>query len=382
MRQNTSPPDHKGTRMNEENTRSKTGFFEAIGNFFRKDLVSYIIKRILAIFPSMLLISFIIFVVIQLPPGDYLSAYVAKLAGQGEYLSADVIAQMREDFDLDKPFLGQYWSWITGIIYTPSNTTWYRLYGSHHNWKYSFAYKQTVWSVINSRLPLTVWFTLAVMVFQYLIAIPLAVYSATHQYSFGDYLLSFIGFIGSAVPGFILAILCMVLSYKWTGNAMVGLFSADMMKNGITWANLGEFLRRLIIPFIVLGLGGTCGTIRQVRAQMLDELSQPYTLTARAKGVSETKIIWKYCFRAAVNPTVTGLGTALSHLFSGSTVTAMVLNIMIMGPLLYEALLSQDMYLAGGIVMVQAFLVEVGILLADIGIAFLDPRIRFSGGSK
>ena len=323
-----------------------------------------------------------IFVVIQLPPGDYVSAYVTKLTAMGENLSQEMVAQLRADYGLDQPFFVQYWNWITGIIYTPTNSTWFRLYGSHHNWRFSFTYGATVWSVIASRLPLTVGLTLAVMIFQYLISIPLAVYSATHQYSIGDYILSFIGFIGAAVPGFILAIMCMILSYKWTGNAMVGLFSQEMMTNGIHWGNLGEFLKRLIIPFIVLRLGGTCGTIRSVRAQMLDEISQQYTLTARAKGVSETKIIWKYCFRAAINPTVTGLGTSLSHLFSGSTVTAMVLNIAIMGPVLYEALLMQDMYLAGAIVMVQAFLVELGILLADVGLAFLDPRIRFSGGSR
>ena len=368
--------------MNDEKTKETGGIFEGIASFFRRDLVSYIIKRILAIFPSLLLISFVIFVVIQLPPGDYVSAYIAKLQGQGEQMPPEVIEQLRADFDLDKPFLLQYWSWIKGIIWTPSNTTWYRLYGSHHNWKYSFSEGKPVWTVIREYLPLTVGLTLAVMIFQYLVSIPLAVYSATHQYSLGDYLLSFIGFIGAAVPGFILAIICMILAYKWTGNPMVGLFSKEMLENGIHWGNIGEFLKRLIIPFIVLGLGGTCGTIRSIRAQMLDEISQPYTLTARAKGVSETKIIWKYCFRAAINPTVTGLGTSLSHLFSGSTVSAMVLNIMIMGPVLYDALLSQDMYLAGAIVMVQAFLVEVGILLADIGLAFLDPRIRFSGGSR
>lgn len=368
--------------MNGEKTKNTGSFWKGISDFFHRDLVSYIVKRILAIFPSLLLISFLVFVVIQLPPGDYVSSYIAKLQGQGESMPLEVIQDMREEYGLDKPFVVQYWNWIKGIIYTPSNTSFYRLYGSHHNWKYSFAYKTTVWYVIREHLPLTVGLTFAVWIFQYLFSIPLAVYSATHQYSFLDYLLSFIGFIGSAVPGFILAIICMILAYKWTGNPMVGLFSKEMLENGVHWYNLGEFLKRLIIPFIVLGLGGTCGTIRSIRAQMLDEISQPYTLTARAKGVSETKIIWKYCFRAAINPTVTGLGGTLSHLFSGSTVTAMVLNIQIMGPVLYEALTSQDMYLAGAIVMVQAFLVEVGILLADIGLAFLDPRIRFSGGSR
>ena len=368
--------------MNEANANHKTNVFAKINSFLHRDLVSYILKRIVIMLPSMLLISLVIFIVIQLPPGDYVSSYASKMMASGEVMDAEALEQLRRDYGLDQPFLVQYFNWIKDIIYTKTDSQWFRLYGSHHNWKYSFTYSETVWSVISAKLPLTVSLTLAVMIFQYLISIPLAVYSATHQYSLGDYILSFIGFIGSAVPGFILAIICMILSYKWTGNALVGLFSQEMMQNGIHWGNLTEFMKRLIIPFIVLGLGGTCGTIRSIRAQMLDEISQQYTLTARAKGVSERKIIWKYCFRAAVNPTVTGLGTSLSHLFSGSTVTAMVLNIAILGPVLHEALLMQDMYLAGAIVMVQAFLVEVGILLADICLAFLDPRIRFSGGSK
>ena len=360
----------------------KTGFIQAIVHFFKLDIVSYVIKRLLMFIPTLLIISFIVFAVIQLPPGDVVTQYLAKLQQEGEQLRAEDIQKLREEYQLDQPFMVRYVSWIKGIIWTGSNTSWYRLYGTHHNWKFSFGHSQSVWKVIESRLPLTIWLTAAVMIVQYLFAIPVAVYSATHQYSFGDYLFSFIGFIGAAVPSFLLAILCMYLSYRWTGNALVGIFTDEMKVNGIHWYNLGEFLKRLIIPFIVLGLAGTCGTIRSIRAQMLDEISQQYTLTARAKGVPERVIFWKYCFRAALNPTVTGLGGVLSHLFSGSTVSAIVLNIAIMGPLLYEALKDQDMYLAGAIVMVQAFLVEVGHLLADIGLAFLDPRIRYSGGAR
>ena len=366
----------------EKNENTKEGFFAGVKAFFQRDLVSYIIKRILMIFPSLLLISIIVFFVIQLPPGDAVTNQIAKLQNQGEEFRQEDIQKMREDYGVDKPFIVQYWSWISGIIWTPTDSTPYRLYGTHHYWKFSFSQSTSVWAAVKPLLPLTIGLSGAVMIFQYLFSFPVAVYSATHQYSVGDYIISFIGFIGAAVPGFILAILCMLLAYKWTGNAMVGLFTEDMMANGITWNNLGEFLKRLIIPFIVLGLAGTCGTIRQVRAQMLDEITQQYTLTARAKGVKESVITWKYCFRAALNPTITGLGTALSQLFSGSTVTAMVLNINILGPLLYKSLLDQDMYLAGAIVMVQAFLVEVGILLADIALAFLDPRIRYSGGNR
>lgn len=360
----------------------KKSVFSAVSAFFKHDLIRYILNRILLFIPTILLISIIIFFVIQLPPGDYVSTAIAKLQQEGEEVSAEMAQEMRESYGLDKPVIVQYVLWVKDIIWTGSNTSYFRLYNSHHNWKYSFSYQTNVWNVIGKYLPMTVTITLLTMVLQYVIAIPVAVFSATHQYSFGDYLVSILTFFGSAIPGFIFAILCMYLSYQWTGNANVGMFTQDMLINGIHWYNFGEFMQRMTIPFIVFGFAGTCGTIRSVRAQMLDELSQQYTLTARAKGVSEGKIIWKYCFRAAINPTVTGLGTALSHLFSGSTVTAMVLNLSILGPVLFHALQYQDMYLAGAIVMVQAILVELGVLLADIGIAFLDPRIRYSGGSR
>ena len=360
----------------------KSPFFTALKDFFQRDLVSYIIKRILLFLPTVLIISFIIFFVIQLPEGDYVTTKIKELEAEGEEIDAQQAAEMRAEYGIDKPFLEQYFMWVKDIVWTGSDTQFYRLYGSHHNWKFSFSYGQTVWTVVGKYLPLTIAITLATMIFQYLIAIPTAVYSATHQYSFLDYLISILTFAGSAIPGFIFALLCMYLSYIWTGNASVGVFSQDMLMNGITWSNLGDFLQRMIIPLIVLGFGGTCGTIRSIRAQMLDELSEQYTLTARAKGVSEKRIIWKYCFRAAINPTVTGLGGVLSSLFSGSTVTAMVLNLSILGPVLYKALQKQDMYLAGAIVMVQAVLVQVGVLLADIAIAYLDPRIRYSGGSR
>ncbi len=350
--------------------------------FFKRDLVQYIIKRVLMFIPTLILISILVFFVIQLPPGDYVSAHIAALATEGELVDADYAASMREDYGLDLPVWQQYLKWVKDIIWTPTDSAYYRLYRSHHNWKYSFAYGRDVWSVVNDRLGLTIGVTAIIMLFQYLVSIPIAVYASTHQYSVGDYISAIIGFLGTAIPNFILAIVLMYLSYKWTGNANVGLFSQEMLKNGVHLYNFGDFLKRMIIPIIVIGTSGTCGIIRSVRAQMLDEVAKQYTLTARAKGVSEGKIIMKYCFRAAINPTVSGLGGVLSSLFSGSTVTAMVLNMQIQGPVLYKALQSQDMYLAGAIVMIQAVLVVIGVLFSDIALAFLDPRIRYSGGNR
>ena len=364
-----------------ENETKKT-FWEGVKDFFKKDLVSYIVKRVLMFIPTLLLISVLVFFVIQLPPGDYVSAHIAALASEGEYVDADYASELRAEYGLDLPVYQQYFKWVKDIIWTPTDSTYYRLYGSHHNWKYSFAYGRNVWSVVEERLGLTIGVTAIIMIFQYAVSIPIAVYASTHQYSKGDYITSIIGFLGTAIPNFILAIILMYLSYKWTGNANVGLFSQEMLTNGVHLYNFGEFMKRMIIPIIVIGTSGTCGIIRSVRAQMLDEVARQYTLTARAKGVSERKIIMKYCFRAAINPTVSGLGGVLSSLFSGSTVTAMVLNMQIQGPVLFKALQSQDMYLAGAIVMVQAVLVVIGVLLSDIALAFLDPRIRYSGGGR
>ena len=371
---------YKLESMHEEQQR-KT-FWEGVKDFFKKDLVSYIVKRVLMFIPTLLLISVLVFFVIQLPPGDYVSQHIAKLASEGEYVDADYASELRAEYGLDLPVYQQYIKWVKDIIWTPTDSTYYRLYGSHHNWKYSFAYGRNVWSVVEERLGLTIGVTAIIMLFQYAVSIPIAVYASTHQYSAGDYISSIIGFLGTAIPNFILAIILMYLSYKWTGNANVGLFSQEMLENGVHLYNFGEFMKRMIIPIIVIGTSGTCGIIRSVRAQMLDEVARQYTLTARAKGVSERKIVMKYCFRAAINPTVSGLGGVLSSLFSGSTVTAMVLNMQIQGPVLYKALQAQDMYLAGAIVMVQAVLVVIGVLLSDIALAFLDPRIRYSGGGR
>jgi peptide/nickel transport system permease protein len=371
----------KGTFLMEEKV-AKRSFGDSLMAFFQKDLVQYIIKRVLMFIPTILLISILVFFVIQLPPGDYVSAHIAALATEGELVDADYAASMRADYGLDLPVWQQYLKWVKDIIWTPTDSAYYRLYHSHHNWKYSFAYGRDVWSVVNDRLGLTIGVTAIIMLFQYLVSIPIAVYASTHQYSVGDYISAIIGFLGTAIPNFILAIVLMYLSYKWTGNANVGLFSQEMLQNGVHLYNFGDFLKRMIIPIIVIGTSGTCGIIRSVRAQMLDEVAQQYTLTARAKGVPEGKIIMKYCFRAAINPTVSGLGGVLSSLFSGSTVTALVLNMQIQGPVLYKALQSQDMYLAGAIVMIQAVLVVIGVLLSDIALAFLDPRIRYSGGNR
>ena len=358
--------------MEETKVKEKGQFLTSLKEFFKKDLVRYIVKRLLMFVPTLFLISVLAFFVIQLPEIDYVDREIAKLAAEGEFVSQEEAAALRAEYGLDLPIHERYIKWVSGIIWTPTDSSYYRLYESHHDWKYSFAYGKNVWDVIDDRLGLTILVSALIMLFQYGISLPVAIYSSTHQYSVGDYISSIIGFIGAAVPNFILAFMLMYWSYKWTGNANVGLDLTGFF----------PFLKSMIIPFLVIGTSGTCGIIRSVRAQMLDEIGRQYTLTARAKGVPERKIIMKYCFRAAMNPTVSGMGGFLSSLFSGSTVTAMVLMIDIQGPELLKSLQTGDVYLAGGIVMTQAILVVIGILLSDIALAFLDPRIRYSGGGR
>ena len=358
--------------MDDKTLNAKRNFLDSLKEFFKKDLVQYIVKRLFMFIPTLFLISVLAFFVIQLPEIDYVDREIAKLAAEGEFVTQEEADALRAEYGLDLPLHERYLKWVSGIIWTSSDSSYYRLYESHHDWKYSFAYGKNVWDVIDDRLGLTILVSALIMLFQYGISLPIAVYASTHQYSVGDYISSVIGFIGAAVPNFILAFMLMYWSYKWTGNANVGLDLTGFF----------PFLKSMIIPFLVIGTSGTCGIIRSVRAQMLDEIGKQYTLTARAKGVPERTIVMKYCFRAAMNPTVSGLGGVLSSLFSGSTVTAMVLMIDIQGPDLLNALQTGDVYLAGGIVMTQAILVVIGILLSDIALAFLDPRIRYSGGGR
>ena len=329
-------------------------------------MLKYIGKRLLLFIPTLILISALIFFVIQLPPGDYVTSYVAAMEAEGEIFTAEEVAALRERYGLDDPWFVQYFNWMKGII-------------TEGDFGYSFHYSLDVWDVIMQRLWLTLGVSFTILVFQYGVSLPIGIYCANHQYSVGDYVWSFIGFIGTATPNFLLGIVLLFWIYKETGQVYLGLFSTEMLQNGMRWEYVPEFLFRCLIPLIVIGTSGTCGIIRTVRAQMLDEQARQYTLTARAKGCSEATITYKYCLRAAMNPVVSGMAGSLRTIFSGSTVSALVLNLQIQGPVLLAALRAQDMYLAGTIVLVQAVLVVVGTLLSDIALAWLDPRIRFSG---
>ena len=342
-------------------------------------MLSYVGKRLLMFIPTLIIISFLIFFIIQLPPGDYVTSYVAAMAAEGEIFTAEQVADLRAQYGLDDPWVVQYFKWVKGIV-------------TEGDFGYSFEYGRDVWSVIMDRLYLTLAVSIIILIFQYGVSLPIGIYCANHQYSAGDYIWSFFGFVGTATPNFLLAIIVYYVLYKVNGNMYVGLYSADMMKAGFGVLSLPEliaklpelsqyipeFLFRLFLVLLVIGTSGTCGIIRTVRAQMLDEQARQYTLTARAKGCSEATITYKYCLRAAMNPVVSGLAGSLRTIFSGSTVSAIVMNLIILGPMLLTALKAQDMYLAGTTVLVQAVLVLVGTLLSDIALAWLDPRIRFA----
>lgn len=318
----------------------------------------YIGKRLLLAALTLLLITFVVYGVIQLPPGDFVDSLVANMVAQGDRVTESDIAQLRELYGLNRPFITQYFSWLGGIL--------------TGNWGTSFYYNQSVVVLIGETLGTTIALSLVTMVFTYLLSIPIAIYSAKHQYTPGDYLFTFIGFIGLAVPNFLLAILLMYLSYKWTGKPIMGLPGAG--------ASLGEWARSLVIPVVVIGTSGTCSLIRTVRAQMLDEQQQPYVLATRAKGVSEAALTYKYQMRAVLNPIVSGLGNMLANIFNGSTITAIVLMLPTLGPVLLKALQTQDIYLSGGILLISASLVVIGNLLSDLLLSLLDPRIKLVEG--
>lgn len=344
-------------------------------NPFTSPMALFVYKRLLTFIPILLIMSLVIFFIIQLPPGDYLTTYIAGLKAEGVMVEESMIASLKEDFGLDQPWYVQYFKWIWNIL-------------TRFDFGYSFEYGQPAWTVISAVLPMTIVVSLSTMLFNYFVGIPIGIYSAVKQYSVGDYVFTFIGFLGMAVPNFLFAILLMYATYMWTGTAFIGLYSEEILlglnKGTLQWYDLlvrGDFWGRMVIPIVVIGTSGTCGTLRSMRAQMLDELGKQYVLSARAKGVSERRIVYKYCLRAALNPTVSGLSGVLASIFSGSTISAIVMNLQILGPRLYAALKAQDMYLAGTILLVMGFLIVLGTLLSDILLAWLDPRIRFSGRS-
>ena len=317
-------------------------------------MAKFIVKKIGIMFLTVLLISFAVFYIITLPPGDFLTNYIGRLTAAGESVDPVMIENLRAQYGLDEPFVIQYWRWITNILF-------------RGDFGYSFSLSMPVTTIIKAYIVPTMALSLATMLFTYLISIPIGIYSAVHQYSAGDYAFTAIGFLGQAVPNFLMAILLMFLSFKLTGDTMLGLFSPGMQNAPWSWAKVVDLLKHCVIPVIVIGTGNTCGLMRTMRSQMLDELNKNYVMTGKAKGMKAAAIRYKYCVRAAVNPIVSSIG---------STVTAIVLNLPSMGKIMYDALIDQDMYLAGSWLFLMAIVTVIGTFISDVLLAWLDPRAR------
>jgi peptide/nickel transport system permease protein len=309
-------------------------------------------------------ITIISFTVIQLPPGDYVTSMVSKMISSGaKDIPPDFEARMREQYGMNQPVYVQYFKWIGNII----------LKG---NFGYSFTYQRDARVMIIERLPMSFALSFSSMIFVWVVALPIGIYSAVRKYSLGDYVFSFIGFIGLAVPNFLLALICLFVSYKFFGQAMIGLFSEKFSDAPWSGAKVLDLLKHIWVPMIIVGVGGTAGMIRTMRANLLDELNKPYVDTARAKGLAEARLLWKYPVRHALNPFISTIGWALPGLVSGEAIVSMVLNLPTAGPLILSSLLSQDMYVASGFILLLSALTVIGTFISDIALALLDPRIR------
>jgi peptide/nickel transport system permease protein len=332
-------------------------------------MLSYIVYRLFQLIPLLLLISLLTFTIIELPPGDYLSMYIIRLEQSGTRISEEEVARLTREYGLDKPLYSRYVWWLWKII-------------SRGDLGRSFSYGEPVREVIGERIMLTMVISLGSLLFVWATAIPIGIYAATHQYTVFDYLFTFLGFIGMAVPGFLLALVLMYLAITKLGFAVTGLFSAQYAEAPWSWAKVWDMLKRLWLPVIIIGINGTAGLIRVMRGTLLDELRKPYVTTARAKGVMERKLLWKYPVRIAINPMISTIGWLLPSLVSGAGITAIVLNLPTTGPVLVRALMQQDMYLAGSFIMILSTLTVVGTVLSDILLAAVDPRIRYGAAGQ
>ena len=326
-------------------------------------MLLFIVRRLFYLIPTLIAISIISFAIIQLPPGDFLTSYVAGLRQQGENIDESELASLRQRYGLGQPVYVQYGKWISGIV----------LRG---DWGQSMEWQKPVKELIWERLGLTIVLSLSALLVSWFIAIPIGVYSATHQYSWLDYTMTTFSFIGLGMPGFLLALIILFLAQSRLGLNVGGLFSEEYILAPWSWARVVDMLKHLWVPMLILALNSTAGGIRITRANLLDELNKPYVETARAKGVKETKLIWKYPVRVALNPFFSTVGWSLASLVSGATLIAIVLSLQTTGPMMLRALTSQDMYLAGSFLFLLSALTVIGTLISDILLALVDPRIR------
>ena len=326
-------------------------------------MASYIFQRIIYMILLLFVLSLASFAIIQLPPGDYLNTYIANLEARKIPVNEEIIEQMRERYGLGQPFFVQYFTWMGNLLQGDMGA--------------SFMLNRPVNEVIGSRLGVTVILSLTTLLLVYSIAIPIGIYSATHQNSLGDYIATIFGFLGLATPNFLLALILMYLTFTYLGWSPGGLFSREYVAEDWSFGKFIDLLKHLLVPIVVIATAGTAEIIRILRGSLLDELGKQYVITARTKGVTERKLLIKYPVRIALNPIVSSIGYLLPAIISGATLTSIVMSIPTIGPILLQALQSQDMYLAGSIIMLLSALGLIGTLISDLLLVAVDPRIRF-----
>lgn len=330
-------------------------------------MIGYVARRIMTMMVTLLAISVITFVIIQLPPGDYLTTMINELQSRGENVDQSRLEFLRQTYGLDRPVTEQYFYWLYGLL--------------QGDFGYSFEYGLPVRDVVGDRLALTVVVSFATILFIWIVSFPIGIYSATHQYSWGDYGLTFLGFLGLATPNFLLALVLLYFANVHFGTSIGGLMDPQYVGQPWSWGKAVSVFEHLWIPVIVIGTSGTAGMIRRLRANLLDELQKQYVVTARAKGLPPRRALWKYPLRMAINPFIADIGNLLPQVVSGAAIVSVVLSLPTTGPMLLDALRSQDMYLAGSFLMFLALLTVIGVFLSDLALAVLDPRIRLTGGA-
>ena len=330
-------------------------------------MLAYTARRIMIMVPTLLAISVIIFIIIQLPPGDYLETYITELQSQGEAVDPAKIEALRKQYGLDRPIYEQYLVWVFGLL--------------QGDMGYSFEHQLPVNEVVGDRLWLSFLVAFTTIIFTYAVSFPIGIYSAVRQYSVGDYAFSLLGFLGLATPNFLLALVLLYLANVYFGTSIGGLMDDEFIDQPWSWAKFLSVLEHLWVPVVVIGTSGTAGMIRRLRANLLDELQRQYVVTGRAKGLPPGRLLLKYPLRMALNPFIADIGNLLPQVVSGAAIVSIVLNLPTTGPMLIEALRSQDMYLAGSFLIFLALLTVIGVFLSDLLLAVLDPRIRLEGGA-
>lgn len=330
-------------------------------------MLKFIIRRTAYMVPTLFVVSVVTFVIIQLPPGDFLTSYISRLQAEGVSVDQAQIEALTGRYGLDQPVYVQYWRWLSGILF-------------HGDFGQSFEWNLPVRDLLASRLPWTIVLAITTLLLTWIVAFPIGLYSAVKQYSIGDYVATAIGFLGLAVPNFMIALVLMWIGFRFFGQSAGGLFSPEYVDASWSIGKLLDLLAHLWVPVVILGTAGTAGLIRILRANLLDELHKPYVVAARARGLPERRLLRKYPLRVALNPFVSTVGWILPLLVSGEVIVAQVLALPTTGPLLLSSLLSQDMFLAGSIILIVSVLTVIGTLVSDILLAWLDPRVRYSYG--